>query len=236
MERVRKQLVCLSGLPRSGSTLLSSILHQNPLIHAEGNSAVCQLMWDVQQSCQYNCSEQLTANNRWNTQAEIVGSIFDTYYENVDRPIIVDKCRSWTLPANVEMIKNYLDATPKIIVLTRDTDEIIESFVELYKRNNKQFDRSDLLVEGSEPLMRSLDGVNYAKANNNGEFFFIDYSSLVSDTQNVIDDLYNFMELESFAHDFNNIVNENLENDAVYGLIGMHEVRNKVGRRDEVEQ
>jgi len=45
------QFVCLSGLPRSGSTLLSAILSQNPLIHAEGNSAVCQLMWDMQMSC-----------------------------------------------------------------------------------------------------------------------------------------------------------------------------------------
>jgi sulfotransferase len=236
MERVRKQLICLSGLPRSGSTLLSSILHQNPLIHAEGNSAVCQLMWDVQRSCQFECNEQLIANNRWDTQSEIVGSIFHTYYASVDRPIVVDKCRSWTLPANMEMIRNYLDAQPKVIVLTRDIDEIAKSFVQLYKRNNKEFSESDLFVEGSEPLMRSLDGLNYAKENNNGEFFFIDYSSLVSDTQNVIDDLYNFLELESFAHDFNNIVNENQENDAVYGLMGMHEVRSKVGRRDEVQQ
>jgi sulfotransferase len=206
------------------------------LIHAEGNSAVCQLMWDVQESCQHSSNQQLIANNRWDTQSEIVGSIFHTYYASVDRPIVVDKCRSWTLPANMEMIKNYLDAKPKVIVLTRDIDEIAKSFVQLYKRNNKQFSESDLFVEGSEPLMRSLDGVNYAKENNNGEFFFIDYSSLISDTQDVMDDLYNFLELESFAHDFDNIVNENQENDAVYGLMGMHEVRNKVGRRDEVEQ
>lgn len=231
-----KSFVGLSGLPRSGSTLLSSILHQNPLIHAEGNSAVCQLMWDVQESCQHSANQQLIANNRWDTQSEIVGSIFHTYYASVDRPIVVDKCRSWTLPANMEMIRNYLDARPKVIVLTRDIDEIAESFVQLYKRNNKQFSESDLFVEGSEPLMRSLDGVNYAKENNNGEFFFIDYSSLISDTQDVMDDLYNFLELESFAHDFNNIVNENQENDAVYGLMGMHEVRNKVGKRDEAKK
>ena len=39
-----QQFVCLSGLPRTGSTLLSAILSQNPLIHAEGNSAVSPLM------------------------------------------------------------------------------------------------------------------------------------------------------------------------------------------------
>ena len=193
-------------------------------------------MWDVQESCQHSANQQLIANNRWDTQSQIVGSIFHTYYADVDRPIVVDKCRSWTLPANMEMIRNYLDAKPKVIVLTRDIDEIAQSFVELYKRNDKPFDESSLFVEGSEPLMRSLDGVNYAKTNNNGEFFFIDYADLVANTKNIINDLYEFLELDLFAHDFNNIVNENQENDAVYGLIGMHEVRNKVGRRDEVEQ
>ena len=58
------QFVCLSGLPRSGSTLLSAILCQNPLIHAEGNSAVCQLMWDMYVSCMNNVNEQLKGNYR----------------------------------------------------------------------------------------------------------------------------------------------------------------------------
>ena len=228
MERVRKQLVCLSGLPRSGSTLLSSILHQNPLIHAEGNSAVCQLMWDMQQSCQYNCNEQLIANNRWDTQSEIVGSIFHTYYSNVDRPIIVDKCRSWTLQANMDMIKNYLDAKPKVIVMTREVDEIVESFVRLYDNNKKEFDKSELFKDGSEPLMRSLEGVKYAQTNNNGEYYFIDYSEILSDPNKVFVDLYDFLEIDKFEHDFENIVNYNQENDAVYGLMGMHDVRKTI--------
>ena len=45
----------LSGLPRTGSTLLSAILYQNPKIHAEGNSGLCQLMWDLEVSCKHNC-------------------------------------------------------------------------------------------------------------------------------------------------------------------------------------
>ena len=59
-----EQFVCLSGLPRSGSTLLTAILSQNPLIHAEGNSAVCQLMWDLHQSGLTTAKEQLKANGR----------------------------------------------------------------------------------------------------------------------------------------------------------------------------
>jgi hypothetical protein len=62
-----KKIIALSGLPRSGSTLLSSILSQNIDIHAEGNSAVCQLMWDMEVSCNTSGQEQIKANKREKT-------------------------------------------------------------------------------------------------------------------------------------------------------------------------
>jgi len=102
------QFVCLSGLPRSGSTLLSAILSQNPKIHAEGTSAVCQLMWDMQESYVKNCKEQINANNRQTTVTELISQIPQLYYKNIDdnEKIVVDKCRSWTLPDNIELLKN----------------------------------------------------------------------------------------------------------------------------------
>ena len=78
------QFVCLSGMPRSGSTLLSSILSQNPIIHAEGNSAVCQLMWDMHISCTKHVDEQIGATNREYTIRDLVVQIPNTYYKNVE--------------------------------------------------------------------------------------------------------------------------------------------------------
>ena len=130
--------IALSGLPRTGSTLLSAILDQNPEIHAEGNSAVCQLMWDMQVSCETVASEQLTANNRQATQDSLVSAIPAIYYRNTKATHIVDKCRSWTLPANMDMLKRYVRDDPKVIVLTRPIDEIVQSFVELRKANGWQ--------------------------------------------------------------------------------------------------
>lgn len=225
MERVRKQLVFLSGLPRSGSTLLSSILSENPLIHAEGNSAVCQLMWDMSVSCETNSSEQLMANNRFDTQMQLVSEIPEIYYRNTDRPIVVDKCRSWTLQLNLQMIKQHICPDPKIIVLTRPIDEIVQSFIRLGKENNKVFKSNDLLSPDSEPIMRSLQGVDWAKKNNSGEFLFIEYSDLVSYTQEVISSIYSFCGWNYFEHDLLNIINRFPENDDVYGLQKMHEVR-----------
>jgi len=225
-----KQYVFLSGLPRSGSTLLSAILNQNPLIHAEGNSGVCQIMWDLQQSCQNNAAEQLAANYRLDTQNDLVAMVPNVYYKNIDRPIVVDKCRSWTLPANMEMISRYITNKPKVIVLTRQIGEVVNSFVELNKRNGKTVDVTELLQPHSEPIMRANDGIEYAKANNNGEFLFIEYDNLCNYPAETMSAIYLFCGWEPFNHDFDNVINHHKENDTIYGLVGMHEIRQKVGK------
>ena len=224
--------VALSGLPRTGSTLLSAILDQNPEVHAEGNSAVCQLMWDMQQSCENSSSEQLEANYRESTQDDLVRAIPAIYYKDSKATHIIDKCRSWTLPDNIKMLKRYVRDDPKVIVLTRPIDEIVQSFVELRKANGWQGDvESDLLIPDSEPIMRSLNGVKWAQENNNGEFLFIEYEDLVQSTAEVIDSIYTFCGMEQFMHDFNSIKNNHPENDLVYGLIGHHEIRSQIGVR-----
>ena len=225
---VVKQFVALSGLPRTGSTLLSSILSQNPNIHAEGNSAVCQLMWDIQQSA-IN-SEQMKANNKDLTD-KLVKPIPHTYYSDVKKPIVVDKCRSWTLPANMQMLNRYFDDTPKVIVLVRPLVEIVASFMSLRKENGWQDLEAGLLDDGSEPIMRSLAGVEWARKNNNGEFLFVTYDELVDDTQATLDRIYEHCGWQAFEHNLDEIVNTHKENDDVYNLVGQHNIRPQISRR-----
>jgi sulfotransferase len=223
-----KQFVALSGLPRTGSTLLSSVLSQNPNIHAEGNSAVCQLMWDMQQSA-IN-SQQMKASRKDLTH-QLVAPIPHTYYSDVKKPIVVDKCRSWTLPANMQMLNRYFDNTPKVIVLVRPMVEVVASFMSLRKANGWQDLETGLLDDGSEPIMRSLAGVEWARKNNNGEFLFVSYDELVDETQETLDRIYEHCGWKTFDHNLDEIVNTHKENDDVYGLIGQHNVRPQISRR-----
>jgi sulfotransferase len=228
-----KKIIGLSGLPRSGSTLLSAILSQNPDIHAEGNSAVCQLMWDMQNSCNGNAKEQLLANNRNETGRDLITSIPSIYYKDVKASIIIDKCRSWTLPDNMNMLYQYIGNNPKVIVLERPILDIVKSFVNLRKENNWQGNLEEgLLDDWSEPIVRSLNGVKWAKENNKGEFLFIQYDELINNTQNIIDSIYEFCVLKSYKHDFTNIINKHQENDNVYGLLGQHDIRPTINKRN----
>lgn len=230
---MEKRYICLSGLPRTGSTLLSSILSQNSEIHAEGNSAVCQLMWDMQCSVYNSSILQLTVSNRISTGIELIKNIPNMYYKDVTASTVIDKCRSWTLPDNMAMLNKYFEHKPKVLVLERPLVEIVRSFVALRQANNWQGDlEAELLDDWSEPIMRSYEGVKWAKANNNGEFLFVQYNDLLNDTKSTIDKIYEFCELESFEHDFNNIVNKYPENDTIYGMIGQHDIRPTISKRE----
>lgn len=225
-----KQFLFLAGLPRSGSTVLSAILQQNPAIHAGGNSPVCQMMWDLYISTRQHCVEQLTATRRTTAADKVIASLPHTYYDDISRPIVVDKCRSWTMPANMDLIRTFITPEPRVIVLTRNIEDIIESFRKLYQRNDRPFDPTELFAPGTEPLARSLEAVKHAQVNNSGEFLFVDYDDLISQPAHQLERIYEHARLPLFQHDFNNIVDSHPEDDTIYGLAGMHQIRSKLGK------
>jgi len=232
-----QQFVCLSGLPRSGSTLLSALLCQNPNIHAEGNSAVCQLMWDVHQSCNNTAKEQLLANDRIPTAIRLISAVPHLYYEGISEKVVVDKCRSWSLEPNIQLLRQYVDKNIKVIVLERSVTEIVQSFVKLFRSVGVCSEEKEmaLVVPGSEPIMRSLAGVLWAKQNNQeGTFLFLSYEELTSQPQQTMEKIYSFCGWESFEHDFENVKVKYSESDEVYGLPGQHIVREKVKKNSNI--
>ncbi len=228
-----EKLFFLSGLPRTGSTLLTSILSQNPKIHAEGNSALCQLMWDIKTSCETGAKEQLEANRRYNTTQNIISKIPEIYYNNTTKPFIVDKCRSWALPSNFNLIKKFITNKPKIVIMIRPLKEIVESFMYIKLVNGKDLNAEELLAQNSEPIMRSLLGVQFALQQKNENFIFIKYKDLVDTPQKTIKQIYDFYEIEEYDHSYSNIVNIHPEDDNAYNLKGFHDVRSTINYREK---
>ena len=225
-----KKFVMMCGLPRTGSTLLSSILAQNPLIHSAGQSAVCQLLWDTKISFENQAVNQvILSNKKPNLKYDLMRSIVDVYYKEVHKPIIVDKCWYWNNPENVQLLKEHLDPDPKFIVLLRPFGEIIASFVNLANKNKVNWLSEETLLDSSSTLMRSAENILWNKTNNeNGNFLFVKYDSLVNDMPSALTKIYEFCGWEPYIHNLNRIINETPEDDTVYELIGMHDVRSKI--------
>lgn len=161
----------------------------------------------------------------------LLNQIPHIFYPLKDK-IVIDKCRSWTLPANLDLIDKYITKKPKIIVMTRPLIDIVKSFVFIRKMNAWPNPEIGLLNEGSEPIMRSLEGVRHAKKINKGQFLFISYDDLLDQPNQTIKNIYKFCGLESFEHDFMNIKNNTQEKDDLLNLIGLHDIRSILSRRN----
>jgi sulfotransferase len=220
----------LSGLPRSGSTLLQTILSQNPDIQVGGNSPLCQLMWDAKESCETKSYEQLFASKKLNFKDEYLKSIPKLYYKNSSK-YVLDKCRTWTLEENVKMIKKYIDPDPKIIAMVRPLEEIVGSFQYLIKdKNIPELGEEKILTPHSEPIMRPLSGlVNFAKnPENKKNILIIEYKNLVNHTLTTIESIYKFINVDMYNHDLKNIEQKEKEDDLVYKIPNLHEVRKTI--------
>lgn len=128
------------------------------------------------------------------------------------------------------MIERYITPQPKIICCVRDVSDIIASFERLFALNHTDVD--DRLPFMSE-LDVSLVGLDAAlQTGDHSRYLIVSYDRLIDHTAAVLDEIYDFLEMPRYVHDLSHIVNMTPENDAVYGLSGMHDVRPQIARRD----
>jgi len=235
----------LAGLTRAGSTLLASLLNQRPDVYVSTNSPVAQLMWDTEQSV--NRAQQFRANPKPTAAFDLVAHIMPTYYRDRTEDLVIDKCRAWGTPGNLRMLRTYVTAEPRVIVLTRPVVEVLASFLTLIHRNPpgsvldqrlpasfRPLDdvRCDALMASGGDIDRALWSIHeLSQPSQAGIGHFLAYADLIADPAGALAGIERFLALEPFAYDLEHIVNPEPEDDSVYGLAGMHEVRPRVERR-----
>lgn len=220
----------LSGLPRSGSTLLSAILNQNSQIHVSSSSPVVHLLWSNEQRIHED--DFYLSHPKPEFKKKFLSSIIDCYYSDRTEPHIIDKNRIWM--SSIPLILNYISSEPKILCPVRPSAEIVQSFLklmEMYPENvideNIQKPRTlekrcEYLLSNDSVLMSSISQILDVPSR---MVHFIDYDSLIQFPQQTMKEVYQFLSLPEYEHDFRNIVNSVSENDEIYGMPTMHSVR-----------
>jgi sulfotransferase len=228
----------ISGLPRSGSTLLAGILRQNPRFHAAMSSPVAGLV--------NGALEQMGAGGEFytffdeNKRKGVCRALFDAYYaDKAGHEVIFDTNRLWTarLHQLVELFDDF-----KVICCVRNPAWIMDSFEVIHRKN--PFDYSRMFNAGSrqtvysrcETLINAGGTVGGAwtalKEAYYGEYsdrlLLIDYDLLTQHPAKTIQLLYQFIEEPAFEHDFNAVEYEESEFDDKLGVKGLHSVRRKV--------
>jgi len=224
-----KKYYFLGGLMRSGNTLISSILNQNPDIKVSPNSIVPDL---------YESLDNLKSRPNFDlhdSNLDLIDNFLkksmDIFYENVDCKYLIDRNGAWGTPENLEKIKKYVTEDVKIIFPVRNITDILSSFVRSLKSHpdniitQEAFEHTypylsdedricDYLMSTGSPMLdlQLYSLKNLLKEENRKYLHIIEYEDLVSNPKKQIRKIYDFLEIPYYDHDFKNICQYSFEN------------------------
>jgi sulfotransferase len=200
----------LVGMPRAGNTLFSSILNQNKDILVTANSPVCDMIHNL-----HTLKFQPTFNNFPNEESidNVIKNVFNNYYSNTEANNILDRS-TWGIPDNLQYIIDYVTKDFKCVVLDRPVIEVIASFIKHANENPKNYinfrgdtieKRADFLMDYNSMICREYLSVKSLKTDFKKHILLINYDELVSDTENIIKSVYEFLDIQPYDHHYNNL-------------------------------
>lgn len=240
-----KTIHLVSGLPRSGSTLLCNILAQNPRFHATATSGILDVMFGVRNQWDTLIEFQAAVDKDANQAAKlrVLCAILDSYYADVNRPAIFDKSRSWL--AHLELAEAVLGRKAKVLVPVRDVRDVLASFEKLWRKtaatrqiaqeSKHYFDfqtvegRCRIWALGEQPVGLAYNRIKDALQRGfRDRMHFVRFEELTQSPEQTVRQAYEFLGEEYFPHDFEHVEQVTQEDDHVHGFPGLHEIRSKV--------
>jgi sulfotransferase len=228
----------ISGLPRSGSTLLAAILRQNPRFHAAMTSPV-GAMYMALESAMSRRNE--TAVFIKDTQRRnILRGAFANYYSLIeDEKMVFDTNRIWCakLPALTQLFPEA-----RVICCVRNIAWIMDSIERLVRKNafelsgmfgfepgNTVYTRLNRVAMSDGLVGFALDALKEGFFGEQGQrLVLVEYEALARAPYSTIQHLYTVLEEPFFAHDFENIDYAADDFDLALGAPGLHSIRRKV--------
>ncbi|MET3650679.1 sulfotransferase family protein [Dyella japonica] len=228
----------ISGLPRSGSTLLAALLKQNPRFHAGMTSPVGGIFLALLEAMSDRLETSLFLDN--DARQRVLRGLVTNYFATSNARVIFDTNRLWCskLPA-----LHQLFPQAKLIACVRDTNWIIDSFERLVRRNPLQpsgifnftaggtvYSRATGLASSDGLVGFAYDALREAFYGEQAQsMLLVQYDTLANNPKKALAAVYDFIGEPWFEHDFENIVfDEGDACDERLGTPGLHTVGRKV--------
>ena len=230
----------ISGMPRSGTTLLSTILNQNPRFTAGISDPLEMYAGSIIRDT--NTAAGMDAAVPIEKRKELIKGLFDTFYSDANE-VCFNTNRGWC--ADTTLLKS-LYPNFKMIVCLRDVPWILDSFEQLNAKNpytvkplyhhqmlGTVYERCGMLM-GNMPnfggyVAGPLANVKQSMfCNERQHICYVEYDTLVKYPQLVLPQIYQFLDEPWYEHDFNNVEASYDEFDEQTKIIGLHTVRKKV--------
>jgi sulfotransferase len=238
----------ITGLPRSGSTLLSALMLQNPRFHAGMTSPVGGLFKGM--------LNQLGAGSEFGPvvtkeqRRRLSRGLFDSYYADQvgEKEVIFDTNRMWSaqMPALMDLFPGA-----KLIACVRNVAWVMDSIERRYRANpfeitrlfnddterNTVYSRVDTLAQRNRMVGYPWTALKEAfYGEHASSLLLVDYDLLAQAPQKVLPLIYQFLGEPEYEHNFEQVKYDAPEFDEALGLHGLHQVRPQVGlqRRETI--
>jgi sulfotransferase len=238
-----KNFYLISGLPRSGSTLLCNILAQNNDLFVSKSTSGCHdVLFSVRNQWDKLIEHQAEGVD-YSQLKRVLQNILNSYH-STDKNVIIDKGRGWL--SLIEMVEFITGQIPKIIVPVRNINEILSSFEKLWRKSTGQTQwnfegenyfqaqtlggRCDIWSNSSQPVGLAYNRVKDAIDRGYKEqLLFLEFDELTSNPSEALKRVYNYLQLPCFDHDFNNVPQYTQEDDeGVHRIPNLHKIRSQV--------
>jgi len=231
-----RKLFFLVALPRSGNTLFTSIINQNPEIVCTPNSITLEIMKDLfllkQTDVFLNYQDHDSLDN-------VLDSVFDNYYKDWPQQYIIDRGPVMT-PGNLMLMQKHYRRPFKCIVILRDLMDVLASYMKWYKNNPDAFpnrynlntddEKLGMIMNKDGAVAKDLEAIKNA-FNYPDICHFVKYDDLISRPEQEMRKIYQFIGLPYYNHQFQDLKQINVNgigyDDKVVGK-NMHTIRNVV--------
>ena len=227
----------ISGLPRSGSTLLSSILNQNPAFNANISNPLARFVRSIVVESHAGPGYHLQCSEP--KRIELIQNLIRTYHSHLDCDVAFNTNRGWT-----SILPLLEQATPesKIICCVRDIRWVLDSFETLFRRNpfsmskmygeqeaETVYTRAYSLMSPGHTVRFAYDSLKEALTGNQKQMMFIlEYEQLARYPEQTMKALHKFIDEPYFNYDFDDVETSYDEYDVEAGIPGLHTIRKQV--------
>ncbi len=238
-----RPLIFVSGLPRSGSTLMMNLLGQNPSHHVTPTSGLIHLMRHL--LIQWPQVKEFRAAGldaiKPSVQSAIRGMIYGFYEEPFAAgQTVFDKSRGWL--HYVEPLEQILGRRVRIVTMVRDVRAIVASFEKIYRNRGLEY-RHPSGLESPETFTaarrarhalrpdrvtgRSVLRVRDALARCRDRLVIVPYAHFTAHPQETMAAVHAALGLPAFTYDPQNVQQITSEDDSVNGM-DLHSIRKAI--------
>jgi sulfotransferase len=239
LAKAARKFHLISGLPRSGTTLLAAILNQNPRFRAGMTSPLADIMGAVVAEAS-NKNDFSFAVNDEQRVAMLRGLVENFYAGEAGAEVVFDTSRLWC--SRMQMLGALLPEA-KVIACVRQLPWILDSIERLVRSQPVsvskifRFDTNTTVYSRVEALTDPRGMVGFAFQATKDAFYgqyapgrlmLLTYESLARNPSAAMRAVYQFLGEPWFEHDFERLSYSADEFDARVGMPGLHTVRPKV--------